>query len=183
MNVNISSEELDKWQLIHFADPRMLQRPDDFDFTTHGDKAKDLSELLIKKMIHLGGSGLSANQIGISTRVFVFGTEQQPYTFFNPQIIGVSKEEVVMDEGCISFPDFFLALRRPAEVTIAYQDVEGTQQVVRLKGIAARIVLHEYDHMEGVNFTHHASQFKLKLMLTRYKKKQKKLLRRMKNGK
>lgn len=173
---------VDDLQLIHFADPVMTHRPPAFDFEKDGDKAEELADVLHKKMLQFGGAGLSANQVGLEYRVFVFGTKEQRYVFFNPEVIGVSKEEVAMSEGCLSFPGFFLTLKRPESCAIAFQNEKGEHQTVQLTGIAARIALHEYDHMEGLNFTQHASIFKLQWELEKLKKKQKKILKRMHNG-
>lgn len=174
--------KLEELQLIHFADPRMTTKPPLFDFTADGDKAEELADVLHKRMLQLGGLGLSANQVGLSYRVFVFGNAEQRYALFNPIVIGVSKEQSTMQEGCLSFPGFMLTLERPAEVVVEYQDVQGTVQRTSFKNIAARVVLHEYDHMEGLNFTHHASNFKLRWELNKLKKKNKKLQRRMKHA-
>ena len=76
-----------------------------------------------------------------------------------------------------------LAIVRPSEVTVEYQDVSGTTQRMSFKNIAARVVLHEYDHMEGLNFTQHASNFKLRWELNKLKKKNKKIQRKEKYGK
>jgi len=176
MNWNI-----DELHLIHFADPRMTTRPPEFDFQKDGDKAEELAEVLYRKMLQLNGYGLSANQVGLPYRVFVFGNQEQRYALFNPVVIGVSKEETTMEEGCLSFPGFMLTLKRPSEVVVEYQDVTGTTQHTTYKNIAARVVLHEYDHMEGLNFTHHASNFKLRWEINKLKKKQKKLQRRVQN--
>lgn len=175
--------KLEDLQLIHFVDPRMSTKPPLFDFEKDGDKAEELANVLHQRMLQLGGLGLSANQLGLLYRVFVFGNAEQRYVLFNPVVIGVSKEQTTMKEGCLSFPGFMLTLQRPAEVVVEYQDVTGTVQRTSYKNIAARVVLHEYDHMEGVNFTHHASHFKLRWELNKLKKKNKKLQRRTKNGK
>lgn len=177
MNFNV-----DELQLIHFADPVMRNKPPAFDFQADGDKAKELVEVLHKKMLQLGGAGLSANQVGLPYRMFVFGTEEKRYAFFNPNIIAVSKEQETMEEGCLSFPGFTLTLQRPRDVVVEYQDEEGTTHNAKVTGVLARIILHEYDHMEGINFTYHASNFKMKWELEKMKKKQKKILKRMKNA-
>jgi peptide deformylase len=172
----------DEIELIHFADTRMTSRPPIFDFEKDGDKAEELSELLHSKMLEWKGAGLSANQVGLPYRVFVVGNPEQKLAFFNPNILGVSKEEDVIEEGCLSFPGFFLTLRRPNAVYIEWQNEKGETQTGKFQGLGARVILHEYDHMEGINFTFHASQFKLKWELDKWKKKQLKLQRRMKNG-
>lgn len=166
----------DELQLIHFADERMTTRPPDFDFEVDGDKAEELGEVLHKKMIEFGGVGLSANQVGLPYRVFVFGDTSQKYVMFNPTIVGASKEQTTMEEGCLSFPGFKLVLKRPAEIAVTWQNEKGEPQAADVKGLAARIILHEYDHMEGINFTYHASSFKLRHEISRYKKRQKKEL-------
>lgn len=177
------SFNLEDLHLIHFTDPRMTTRPPEFDFSKDADKAEDLSKTLLKKMIELGGAGLSANQLGLPYRVFVIGNEEVHHTFFNPNIVGVSKEEVAMEEGCLSFPGFYLTLRRPKDVIIEWQNEKGETQSGKFQGVGARVILHEYDHMEGINFTFHASNFKLKWELDKWKKKQLKHQKRMKYGK
>lgn len=178
MNFNI-----DELRLIHFADPSMSVKPIPFDFEVDKDKAVELSTALYTKMKEFGGAGISANQLGLPYRVFVIGNAETSRAFFNPTIIGVSKEEVVMEERSLSFPDFSLSLRRPEIVSIEYQDDTGASHTDTFSGVAARIILHEYDHMEGRNFMMHSSNFKFKLALTRWKKKQKKLRRLVNNGK
>lgn len=172
----------DELQLIHFTDSRLTTRPPAFDFEKDGDKAEELGEVLYKKMVEWNGAGLSANQVGLPYRVFVMGNKEDKIVFFNPKIMGVSKEEVAMQEGCLSFPGFYLTLRRPKEVVIEWQNVKGEIQTGKFQSIGARVILHEYDHMEGINFTFHASQFKLKWELDKWKKKQLKFQKRLTHG-
>ena len=119
------------------------------------DRSK-LSYTLNENMFHHNGVGLSANQIGIEERVFVMMFDidaQETITCFNPRIIKESKDEVVMEEGCLSYPELFLEISRPAIIVVKYED-EGKQIHKRqLTGYYARIFQHEYDHMEGIDFT------------------------------
>ena len=172
---------LDDLTLIHFADRRMLQKPPEFNFEHDGDKAESLKQAVYKKMIDLGGAGLSANQLGLPYRMFVMGNAEECKALFNPQVVGVSKNTVAMEEGCISFPGFALVLQRPEHVVMQFQDETGETHTGTFYGISARIVLHEYDHMEGINFTYHASNFKLRWELEKLKKKHKKMQRRVQN--
>lgn len=167
-----SAESVSNLQLIHFADQIMTTRPNPFDFETNGQHAAGLAEVLVKRMLELKGVGLSANQIGIPYRVFTFGNEEKQITMFNPQVLGVSKTHSKFEEGCLSFPGFFLTLQRPAEVLMTWQTETGVFETGQFSGVGARVILHEYDHMEGLNFTAHASPFKLKYTLDRWKKKQ-----------
>ena len=107
-------------------------------------------------MFHHKGVGLSANQIGIEERGFVMMIDidaQETITCFNPRIIKESKDEVVMEEGCLSYPELFLEISRPGIIVVKYED-EGKQiHKKQLTGYYARIFQHEYDHMEGIDFT------------------------------
>lgn len=170
--------KLSELELIFLDHPSLKRRPSDFDFKTEGDTAADLAVLLTEKMLELGGVGLSANQVDIDRRVFVFGTARDnAIAVFNPMLVHVSKEKVLMDEGCLSFPALRLALKRPAACTISYQDVNGETVVAGFEGLGARIIQHEYDHMEGFNFTNHASTFKLRHEINKLRKKHLKLQR------
>ena len=174
---------IDELQLIHFTDQRMTTRPPAFDFEKDGDKAEELANVLHKKMVEWDGAGLSANQVGLPYRVFVMGTKTEKIAFFNPNVVGVSREEIAMEEGCLSFPGFYLTLKRPAEVVLEWQNEKGETQTGKFQGVGARVVLHEYDHMEGINFTFHASHFKLKWELDKWKKRQLKHQKRLRYGK
>jgi len=119
------------------------------------DRSK-LSYTLTENMFHYDGVGLSANQIGIEERVFVMMIDidlQETITCFNPRIIKESKNEVMMEEGCLSYPELFLDISRPSSIIVKYED-EGKNFIKRrLDGFIARIFQHEYDHMEGIDFT------------------------------
>ena len=117
---------------------------------------QELSKILIDSMIHHNGVGLSANQIGISERVFVMIRDiefNEIIVCFNPRIIKTYKEEVEMEEGCLSYPDLYLNISRPKKIIVKYEDVDKKTHKLKLDGLAARVFLHEYDHMEGDNFT------------------------------
>ena len=119
------------------------------------DRSK-LSYTLTENMFHHNGVGLSANQIGIEERAFVMMIDidlQETITCFNPRIIKESKKEVVMEEGCLSYPELFIEISRPSSIIVKYED-EGKSIIKRrLDGFIARIFQHEYDHMEGIDFT------------------------------
>ena len=89
-------------------------------------------------------------------RVFVMMIDiesEETITCFNPRIIKESKDEVVMEEGCLSYPELFIEISRPSSIIVKYED-EGKSIIKRrLDGFIARIFQHEYDHMEGIDFT------------------------------
>ena len=119
------------------------------------DRSK-LSYTLTENMFHYNGVGLSANQIGIDERVFVMISDmdtQETITCFNPKIVKESKDTIVMEEGCLSYPKLFLDIPRPSSVVVKYEDEGKEIHKERLTGFIARIFQHEYDHMEGIDFT------------------------------
>ena len=119
------------------------------------DRSK-LSYTLNENMFHHKGVGLSANQIGIEERVFVMMIDieaQETITCFNPRIIKESKDEVVMEEGCLSYPELYLEISRPSSIIVKYEDENKNVFKERLEGFSARVFQHEYDHMEGIDFT------------------------------
>ena len=115
-----------------------------------------LSRVLIDNMIHHNGIGISANQIGIWERAFAMVRDlenNEVMVCFNPRIIKSYSEEVEMEEGCLSYPELFLKIKRPDKIVVKYEDEDKKTHKMKLEGLASRVFQHEYDHMEGVDFT------------------------------
>lgn len=124
-------------------------------------------------MKKFGGIGLSANQCGVLERVFVIGTDDEHIVCINPKVTGQSDKTVREDEGCLSFPGFFLKVDRPEWIDVEYMDENGTVQQNRFSGVTARCFLHELDHMNGVVFTQHVGPVSIQMA----RKRQQKLMR------
>jgi peptide deformylase len=164
-------------ELIKFTDPALRKVPETFDFET--GNAKELVDTLWEESRRLRGLGLSANQVGIDAKVFVMGSDDtNRKNVFNPNVISVSKETELAREGCLSYPGLWLSVKRPKEVTLSYQTVDGTHVVETFIGLQARIAQHEFDHMEGLNFSDHVSQLKLDMALKSLNKRARKYLRK-----
>jgi len=117
---------------------------------------REMSRILKENMIHYEGVGLSANQIGISERVFVMILHmetQEIITCFNPRIIKKYNDDVWFEEGCLSFPDEIINIQRPNRIVVKYEDEDKKEHKIKLDGFAARVFLHEFDHLEGIDFT------------------------------
>ena len=115
-----------------------------------------LSRVLIDNMIHHEGIGISANQIGIWERAFAMVRDlenNEVIVCFNPRIIKSYSEEVEMEEGCLSYPELFLKIKRPDKIIVKYEDEDKKTHKIKLQGLASRVFQHEYDHMEGIDFT------------------------------
>ena len=116
----------------------------------------EMSRILKENMIHYGGVGLSANQIGIGERVFIMVLNmetEETITCFNPRIIKRYDDNVWCEEGCLSFPDKIINVERPDRIIIKYEDENKKDHKIKLSGMAARVFLHEFDHLEGIVFT------------------------------
>ena len=117
---------------------------------------REMSRILKENMIHYEGVGLSANQIGISERVFVMILHMETeeiITCFNPRIIKRYKDCGWFEEGCLSYPDEIINVNRPNRIVVKYEDEDKKEHKIKLDGFAARVFQHEYDHLEGIDFT------------------------------
>ena len=139
---------------------------------------EQIQQDLVDTMRAKNGIGLSANQIGIGARVFAMYAdvkEKDILVCFNPKIINQSEEEILMDEGCLSWPGLWLKVRRPEGIETTYEDAKGELHEKAMFGLEARIFQHEYEHMEGRNFTEKVSRLKLNRAKKRLQKVKKKL--------
>jgi peptide deformylase len=131
-----------------------------------------VKQLKITRKLY-GGIGLSANQCGVSTRVFVIGANDFEMVCINPKIIERSKETIKADEGCLSFPGFYVKITRPSWIDVEFTDENGTLKQTRLEGLTARCFEHELDHMNGILFTKYVGPVAIQMA----KKKQSKILK------
>ena len=139
----------------------------------------DVEEKLLDSMKQYNGIGLSANHIGIMERVFVMYSDvkkRETITCFNPEIVTKSDTEILMEEGCLTYPGLWLKVKRPDGIEVQYEDKSGEIQHQAMFGLECRIFLHEYDHMEGTDFTEKVS----KLRLERAKKRLSKMMKKSK---
>ncbi len=146
-----------------------------FDFDNPIMDPKILEEEMVKLMFSENGRGLSANQVGVRARVFVIKTEKlknvtTPFAVFNPKVIAVDDEQVQDYEGCLSFPNLFLPVKRAKHIVVEFFDRDNNQCIIRLDDIDARCFLHELDHLNGVCFTDNVSKLKLDLAIKRQRK-------------
>ena len=116
------------------------------------DEIKALAAEMIETMHKEKGVGLAAPQVGKNIRMFVADSGSGAQVFINPQITGTSLDLVEMEEGCLSIPGFYEKVVRPESIRLQAQDESGRRRVVNASGYLARIIQHEYDHLEGVLF-------------------------------
>ena len=167
---NIKEKEKRVFPLIPPNDPRLLMQiapfmDDTLEQFEFADR-KALCEVMYDNMTKYGGLGLSANQVGLPYRMFVMGGHPQidlgrTRYVFNAQVLEMSKETVMMKEGCLSFPFLFLSINRPKWCSVKYTDQHGKEIEETLHGMSARVFQHENEHMNGYVFTDLVSKFKL----------------------
>ena len=165
------------YQLVEEAMKVLREPTTEFDFENPPEDPKEIEKNMAEAMERFGGLGLSANQLGLPYRVFVMRTADSGIkAFFNPEIIKLSKETELMKEGCLSFPDIYLMIKRPSAIELEYSDAENERHTLQLEGLGSRCVQHELDHLNGIIFLQRASRFKIERALKARKKERKKRL-------
>lgn len=115
------------------------------------DEIRQLAEDMFETMIAADGVGLACPQIGKSLRMFVLiADDDVRRVFINPQIIKTSEERCDYDEGCLSIPQIYETISRPKAITVQATNEQGKPFTLEAEGFLARIIQHEYDHLEGI---------------------------------
>jgi peptide deformylase len=142
------------------------------------DDLRRLLDDMLETMYDAPGIGLSANQVGLLQRVVVLdvarGDEKpNPLKLINPEILWRSDELSTYNEGCLSLPDHYADVVRPAEIRFRYQDEHGHRRELSAGGLLATCVQHEIDHLDGILFVDHLSALKRNMILRKLVKTQK----------
>jgi peptide deformylase len=140
------------------------------------DAVRQLVDDLFETMRAAKGVGLAANQIGVAQRVAVvdIGDEDPPpLALINPVILDRGDELETAEEGCLSIPDIFGDVERPAHIVLEALDRDGKKFRVEAHGYKARAIQHEIDHLDGILFLDHLSAVKRSLLLAKWKKSRK----------
>jgi len=126
-------------------------------------------------MYEAPGIGLAAIQIGVPRRVIVMDLAKkdepkEPRVIINPQLLWRSEERRIYEEGCLSIPEFYEEVERPAQVRVKYLDVTGAEQELEASGLLATCLQHEIDHLDGVLFIDHISKLKRDRVIKKFAK-------------
>lgn len=144
--------------LVPEDDPILRQVLPRFDFDNPPIDPSQLARDLTETMIANKGLGLSANQCGLPYRVFVMNGNPV-HACFNPRIVHSSPEQVLMSEGCLSYPGLYVRIKRPAVIRLRYQQPDGDTITKEFHGVTARCVQHELDHLDGIVYLDRATRF------------------------
>lgn len=157
------------YPIVLFGDPVLKKKGSDI---PHGEDVKELVQDMFETMYAASGVGLAAPQIGKSIRLFVVddypmmeeGEEGIKKAFINPEILEEDGEDWAFEEGCLSIPGIRADVDRPEIIKIKYYDEDWNEHVEEYDDIHARVIQHEYDHIEGVLFTDYLTPFKKRLL-------------------
>lgn len=161
--------------LLH-PDPRLKKMCEEVE--TFDDGLRDFAQNMIETMYDAPGIGLAAPQVGVTKRILVMDctekdAEPEPMTLINPKVTWESEELSTYNEGCLSLPEMYDDVTRPAAVKVEFLDVDGAPQEQEFEGLWATCVQHEIDHLNGTLFIDYLSALK-RGMITKKMKKLKK---------
>lgn len=136
------------------TEEKFLRKPAaEFDFSRCSKKEiGELIKIMRTAMKAADGVGLSANQLGVDAKVFVARAQNKFYAVFNPKITKTSKNEAELEEGCLSVPDIFGLVKRPAKITLEGLDKNGKKIKIKAWGLLAQVFQHEVEHLNGALF-------------------------------
>jgi peptide deformylase len=168
-------------QILEVPDPRLktISTPVDvFD-----DALKTLVDDMVETMYAAPGIGLAAIQVGVPKRLLVIDLQEEegegdepvrnPRVFVNPEILDPSDEHSLYNEGCLSVPDQYAEVERPAQIRARWQDLDGKVHEESMTGLMATCLQHEMDHLEGILFIDHLSRLKRQMVLKKIEKARK----------
>lgn len=162
--------------IIHAPDPRLKVKSKPVEVFDEGLR-KTLADML-ETMYAAPGIGLAAIQVGIAKRMLVIDIAREdapkaPLKIVNPEIVGVSEEDKLWEEGCLSLPEQYAEVARPEWIEVAYQDETGKKHVLKADGVLAVCLQHEMDHLDGILFVDHISAVKRSMILRKLVKQKK----------
>lgn len=159
--------------LIILPDPILRQVSKSIE--TIDGEVKKLADDMLETMYDAPGIGLAAIQIGVARRMLVLdvakdGEDKKPLVFINPEIVASSAERSIYEEGCLSIPDYYAEVERPAAITVKHLDRDGKEQLTQADGLLATCLQHEIDHLNGVLFIDHISKLKREMVIRKFTK-------------
>jgi peptide deformylase len=139
------------------------------------DAVRQLVDDMFETMYDAPGIGLAAIQVGVPKRIVTMDLSRNeeakaPQVFINPEILWRSEERATYDEGCLSIPEYYEEVERPAQVKVKYLDLEGLAHEIEANGLLATCIQHEVDHLDGILFIDHLSKLKRSRVLKKFSK-------------
>lgn len=158
-------------KLVTHPDAGLETECKDVDLENPGFDPKELKTQMVNFMLSGGGIGLSANQVGLNIKVFVMGDSVENSTMcINPTVLQYTTETQDDIEGCLSFPNVFVKVKRPKEILAKFYDENLEEKVVKIEGYSAKCYLHELDHLLGITMKDRVSSLKWDMAQRKRKK-------------
>ena len=162
--------------IITAPDPRLKKKS--LPVASVDADVRQLMDDMLETMYAAPGIGLAAPQVDVLKRVIVLDIDREdtktgPLLMANPEIVEASDEDVTYEEGCLSLPEHYSDVARPARVTVRYLDRDGVQKDLACEGLLATCVQHEIDHLDGILFVDHISSLKRNMILRKLLKTRK----------
>jgi peptide deformylase len=163
-------------QILIAPDPRLKLKAKPVERVD--DDVRRLMDDLLETMYAAPGIGLAAPQIGVGQRVLVVDIarddeERHPLCMANPQLLWVSDEDSTYDEGCLSVPEQYAEVVRPARIRVRFVDHQNEVREIEAQGLLATVIQHEMDHLDGILFIDHLTNLKRNMILRKLAKNRK----------
>jgi peptide deformylase len=146
-------------ELVKADDPILTTKAENFDFRNPPTDPAELAQEMVKFMYDNNGIGLAANQVGLSYRMFVMRGHPQNFACFNPRIVQPSTQEIILEEGCLTYPGLLVKIKRPQHIRVRFTMANGETRTDMFTGMSARIFQHELDHLDGIKFFDRANRY------------------------
>jgi peptide deformylase len=156
-------------ELVEPDNPILRTKAENFNFENPPCDINELCTNLLETMYEHNGVGLSANQVGLPYRVFCMRAET-PFVCFNPRIVLSDPQQVILEEGCLSFPQMIVKVSRPKHIKVRFATPSGTIDNQTFTGMSARIFQHELSHLNGEFFFDGIGRLKMEMALKKAKK-------------
>lgn len=146
-------------KLIDQNNPILTTVCKEFDFNNPPFDPIEFAQNLVKFMYEKNGIGLAANQVGIPYRIFSIRAEPENFVCFNPKIVQYSEQKVLLEEGCLTYPNLLVKVKRSQHIRVRFNTPNGDTLTKQFTGLSARIFQHELDHLDGHIFYNKANKF------------------------
>lgn len=146
-------------KLVDRTDPVLTTPSKEFDFKNPPFNPVEFSHALVAFMYENHGLGLAAPQVGVPYRIFAMRGNPENFVCINPRVVMPSEEQVVLEEGCLTWKGLFVKVKRPQHVRVRFQTPNGETRTDTFTGMSARVFQHEMDHLEGVWFFNRANRY------------------------
>jgi peptide deformylase len=172
--------------ILTAPDPRLKKKS--LPVAAVDESVRQLMDDMLETMYAAPGIGLAAPQVDVLKRVIVLDIDREdtktgPLFMANPEIVEASEEDATYEEGCLSLPEHYSDVVRPAKVTVRYLDRDGQRQELVCEGLLSTCVQHEIDHLDGILFVDHISALKRNMILRKLLKARKEAERDEAEGK